>query len=186
MGIDKPNVAFVIRYDMPRSLEIHISDHALTRASFVQETGRACCNGQKANCLLCESIILLYVSNELNSSTVLSWQDIQRTIFLATQSAGSDGHDIVHLATAKVFALAQYASNLTTCRHNQLLIYVGAPLSDLQPCHDARDICINKGNGFISEIVVTGIAVNIVKLLVSAPVQNAGSVRGIGNIIRTL
>ena len=182
MGIDKPNVAFVIHYDMPRSLEIHISDHALTRASFVQETGRAGCNGQKANCLLCESIILLYVSNELNSSTVLSWQDIQRTIFLATQSAGSDGQDIVHLATAKVFALAQYASNLTTCRHD----HVGAPLSDLQPCHDARDICIDKGNGFISEIVVTGIAVNIVKLLVSAPVQNAGSVRGIGNIIRTL
>ena len=73
MGIDKPNVAFVIHYDMPRSLD---SDHALTRASFVQETGRAGCNGQKANCLLCESIILLYVSNKLNSSTVLSWQDI--------------------------------------------------------------------------------------------------------------
>ena len=131
------------------------------------------------------SCVSLSYSYTYPTSSILP-QYFQRTIFLATQSAGSDGQDIVHLATAKVFALAQYASNLTTCRHNQLLIYVGAPLSDLQPCHDACDICINKGNGFISEIVVTGIAVNIVKLLVSALVQNAGSVRGVGNIIRTL
>lgn len=127
------------------------------------------------------SCVSLSYSYTYPTSSILP-QYFQRTIFLATQSAGSDGQDIVHLATAKVFALAQYASNLTTCRHN----HVGAPLSDLEPCHDACDICINKGNGFISEIVVTGIAVDIVKLLVSAPVQNAGSVRGIGNIIRTL
>ncbi|KZV58938.1 P-loop containing nucleoside triphosphate hydrolase protein [Peniophora sp. CONT] len=48
MGIDKPDVAFVIHYDMPK-----------TFGNYIQETGRAGHNGERALCLL-----------------FLSWQDV--------------------------------------------------------------------------------------------------------------
>lgn len=62
MGIDKSDVAFVIHYDMPRSLEKYVYFSSipelplLTYTSYIQETGRAGRNGEKAFCLLCKSV----------------------------------------------------------------------------------------------------------------------------------
>ncbi|KZV69006.1 hypothetical protein PENSPDRAFT_753666 [Peniophora sp. CONT] len=157
MGIDKPDVAFVIHYDMPKTLE-----------NYIQETGRAGRNGERALCLL-----------------LLSWQDVQRTVFYAERTALDHGDpSLSTTGSAKAFAMAQYASTLTTCRHSQVLAHFGAALSSLQPCGNACDNCIKKEH--LTTLVVSKTAHHIIDLFESEPIRAAGGAHGIETIINTL
>ena len=84
-----------------------------------------------------------FVMQVINGVTVFSWQDILRTVFYAEQKTPpSEDPDYPLFGPAKAFAVAQFASMLTSCRHSQLLSHLGAPLSSLQPCGNACDNCL--------------------------------------------
>ena len=106
-------------------------------------------------------------------------------MFYADQTAlqtGNLAHP--HIVAAKVFAMARFASTLTTCRHAQLLAHLGAPLSSLQPCTNACDNCLFKDHW--TEVDVTATACYIVDLVRSHPIQEAGGAQNMEKIVNTL
>ena len=106
-------------------------------------------------------------------------------MFYADQTAlqtGNLAHP--HIVAAKVFAMAQFASTLTTCRHAQLLAHLGAPLSSLQPCTNACDNCLFKDHW--TELDVTATAGYIVDLFRSDPIREAGGAQNMEKIVNTL
>ncbi|KZV74037.1 ATP-dependent DNA helicase [Peniophora sp. CONT] len=141
MGIDKPNVRFVIHYDLPHTIE-KCPGGVLTDNSYVQEVGRAGRDGDLAHGLL------LY-----------SWQDFQRALFYANQKQSPDA---VKAATTKAFAMSAYAYTVTTCRHVQILSYFGQSSPSNSSCGSACDNCVHRHS--LSVDGVTGIARNVVGL----------------------
>lgn len=115
MGIDKPDVRFVIHYSLPKSVE-----------GYYQEAGRAGRDGLLSHC------ILLY-----------TYQDVKRLrrIIEMDQTATYESKR-VHIDN--LFHMIQYCENVADCRRVQLLTYFGERGFDRTYCNQVKAaICDN-------------------------------------------
>lgn len=87
---------------------------------------------------------------------------------------------------AKAFAMAQYASCMTTCRHKQVLMHFGTPIAELTDCKEACDNCLRSSKGNCTEHIVSGTATIIRDLFQSELVRDMGGLHGIDCIINSL
>lgn len=101
MGIDKPDVRFVIHYDMPKSLE-----------AYAQETGRAGRDGEESDC------ILFYTPG-----------DRQKNLALLAGDSWSHS-DLYPLAVRKLNDMVAFCET-TRCRREHLLRYFGEVFTDV-------------------------------------------------------
>lgn len=118
MGIDKPNVRFVVHWGVPRSFE-----------GYYQEAGRGGRDGNAARCIL-------FYSRESRD----------RTGYLLQLEAGKqqdvcngDTHIQTRSKLKSYQELVKYCENTSTCRHVALSRYFGDP--EPPECDFACDIC---------------------------------------------
>lgn len=137
MGIDKPDVRFVIHLYIPRTLE-----------GYYQETGRAGRDGKYSDCIMFYS----YKDATALQGMILRDKELDRE--------AKENH------MSKLRQVVQYCENTTDCRRKQVLQYFNEQF-DPKKCNKKCDCCLNSNKTSMVERDVTEYARNILGLVQS-------------------
>ncbi|EGW32692.1 uncharacterized protein SPAPADRAFT_49652 [Spathaspora passalidarum NRRL Y-27907] len=137
MGIDKPDVRFVIHLFIPRSLE-----------GYYQETGRAGRDGKPSECLM--------FFNTRDAHHL-------RSMIIRDKSLNKMSRES-HMVKLK--QVVQYCENVIDCRRKQVLHYFNETF-DPKLCHQQCDNCRNSGSTTSFEKDFTTNAADIIRLVQS-------------------
>ncbi|KAJ8454684.1 hypothetical protein ONZ51_g12891 [Trametes cubensis] len=127
MGIDKPDVRYIIHYDLPKSFE-----------GYYQETGRAGRDGLPAKCVL-------FYSREDAARVKHFVSDSYSKRIIRAES--TNGPEPSQRAADSLTALINFAENVNICRHVLICRYFGEkidlkdPEATKQYCDNMCDIC---------------------------------------------
>lgn len=143
MGIDKPDVRYVIHYSLSQSLEAYYQVRIPARywrrvfpfadqVTCIQETGRAGRDGQTSDCLL----FFAYGDTNL----------INRLI-----DEGDGTREQKEANKANVRRMVQYCLNEADCRRSQVLNYFGEKFEP-KDCHKTCDNCRRATGGVLEDV----------------------------------
>eukprot|EP00958_Prasinococcus_capsulatus_P030124 scaffold7943_cov430-Prasinococcus_capsulatus_cf.AAC.1 len=145
MGINKPDVRFVIHASMPKTVE-----------GYHQETGRAGRDGIEARC------ILLY-----------HYGDYLKQRRLVEKSAKENGDAMLEINLANLRNMLAFSENAFDCRRQLILTHYNQSFDPLRECKGTCDNCLNQSSKVVEERDVTDTCIKLIKLVDSMPDQTA-------------